>query len=49
MLSLLLLSLGGCSAAKSYQYHSDREIPEGPGLISGQHGSFKLRPISLGE
>ena len=47
--ALLWLPLAGCSSMQPYQYHSDREIPEGPGLISGQYGSFKLRNVSFGE
>ncbi|KJS33225.1 MAG: hypothetical protein VR64_03170 [Desulfatitalea sp. BRH_c12] len=34
--------LMGCAAPKPFEYHSDNEIPKGPGLFSGEKGEFKL-------
>jgi uncharacterized protein YcfL len=40
---LLLLVLAGCAAKSSeYTYHSNREVPEGKGLFSGEDGEFTL-------
>lgn len=44
---LLLLAggvwLAGCSSApEPFEYHSDREIPEGPGVFSKESGEFTL-------
>lgn len=38
-LALLGAALAGCGAAPS-RYHSQLEIPEGPGLFSGEKGAF---------
>lgn len=40
---LMLLVLTGCAASSSdYTYHSNREVPEGKGLFSGEDGAFTL-------
>ncbi|WP_306078777.1 hypothetical protein [Oceanimonas sp. CHS3-5] len=36
---LLLLALAGCNGTPA-QYHSEREIPEGPGLLTGEDGAY---------
>lgn len=42
-LSLALgAALAGCSAAP-FEYHSQREIPKGPGMFSGEEGVFTFR------
>ncbi len=41
ILGLTLAMLGGCGA-KSFDYRSANEIPEGPGLFSGEKGAFVL-------
>lgn len=38
---VLLLLLSACSGTPT-QYHSEREIPEGPGLLSGPEGGYRL-------
>lgn len=43
LILLMLLVLAGCAASSSnYTYHSNREIPEGKGLFSGEDGEFTL-------
>lgn len=39
---LLTLLLTACGSAQPYRYSSDREIPAGPGLLSGPDGEFRL-------
>ena len=41
-LALLGAALAGCGAAP-FEYHSQREIPKGPGLFSGEEGVFAFR------
>ncbi len=41
-LALLGAALAGCAAAP-FGYHSQREIPEGPGMFSGEEGAFVFR------
>lgn len=41
-LALLGAALAGCAAAP-FEYHSQREIPEGPGMFSGEEGAFVFR------
>ncbi|WP_417614464.1 hypothetical protein [Oceanisphaera sp.] len=36
---VILLLLGGCSGTPVH-YHSEREIPTGPGLLTGTDGAF---------
>lgn len=36
-------ALAGCAAAEPVPYHSQNEIPLGPGLFSGPEGAFVLR------
>ena len=36
---VILLLLGACSGTP-VQYHSEREIPEGPGLLTGADGAY---------
>ena len=40
-LALLGAALAGCGAPP-FEYHSQREIPKGPGLFSGEEGVFAL-------
>lgn len=40
--TLAAAALAGCGAAP-YSYHSQREIPAGPGMFSGEDGAFVLR------
>lgn len=39
----VVVMLGGC-AATPFDYRSHNEIPEGPGMLSGEAGAFSLRP-----
>jgi hypothetical protein len=41
VLALLLAMVAGCSA-KSFEYRPTTEIPEGPGMLSGEKGAFVL-------
>ena len=41
-LALLGAALAGCGAAP-FESHSQREIPKGPGLFSGEEGVFAFR------
>jgi len=41
---MILLSCGG----KSFDYHSGNEIPEGPGVFSGQDGEFTIYDSKTG-
>jgi hypothetical protein len=38
---IMALVLGGC-AAEPVPYHSQNEIPRGPGLLTGPQGEFVL-------
>ena len=38
---IILLVLGGC-ASEPVPYHSQNEIPRGPGLLTGPQGEFVL-------
>ena len=38
---IMALVLGGC-AAEPVPYHSQNEIPRGPGLLTGPSGEFAL-------
>ncbi len=40
MAVLTLLGVAGCADAKPFDYTPVHEIPPGPGLLSGQDGSF---------
>jgi hypothetical protein len=40
--ALAAAALAGC-AAVPFDYHSQREIPRGPGMFSGEEGAFVLR------
>lgn len=44
-LALVILAgaLAGCGAAKPVPYHSAQEIPQGPGMFSGEDGAFIFR------
>ena len=44
MTLLILLGCGG----KSFDYHSGNEIPEGPGVFSGQDGEFTIYDSKAG-
>ena len=41
ILAALCLALSGC-AAEPVPYHSQNEIPRGPGLLTGAEGAFVL-------
>lgn len=41
-LALAAAALAGCSASP-FDYHSQREIPPGPGMFSGEQGAFVWR------
>ncbi|WP_170167392.1 hypothetical protein [Amphritea balenae] len=43
-ITLLFLSLLGCSSGQYYQYNNELEQPSGPGLLSGQDGEFSITP-----
>lgn len=36
-------ALAGCGTAKPVPYHSAQEIPQGPGMLSGDEGAFVFR------
>ena len=38
----LLLALAGCIGGTEFSYRSAREIPEGPGLFTGERGAFVI-------
>ena len=38
----MFLVLTGCATAEPYEFHPIDEIPEGPGLFSGEDGEFIL-------
>jgi hypothetical protein len=38
---ILVLLLAGC-ASEPVPYHSGNEIPQGPGLLTGERGEFVL-------
>lgn len=40
--TLAAAALTGCGAAP-FAYHSQREIPAGPGMFSGEDGAFVFR------
>ena len=33
----------GCAHQRPLAYHDDSQIPQGPGLLSGKDGAFKLQ------
>jgi hypothetical protein len=42
ILVLLAAGLAGCGAAP-FEYHSQNDIPRGPGMFSGADGAFVFR------
>ncbi len=38
----LALLLAACAAAKPFAYHPIHEIPEGPGLVTGEGGEWVI-------
>lgn len=44
---LVLLTIFGCGG-KSFDYHSGNEIPEGPGVFSGEDGEFTIYDSKTG-
>ena len=32
----------GCAGAEPFEYHPDTEVKQGPGLFSGEKGSFQI-------
>lgn len=36
------VTLAGCASQEPFEYHAASEIPEGPGLVSGEDGAFVL-------
>ena len=41
LLAVACITLAGC-AGEPVPYHSGNEIPQGPGLLSGEDGAFVL-------
>ncbi len=49
MASLLtLMFVAGCSG-KAFEYHSQNDIPRGPGMFSGEDGAFTLYSDAQGK
>jgi hypothetical protein len=42
LVTVLATLLIGCAQAKPFEYRSDTEIKEGPGLFSGEKGAFTV-------
>lgn len=42
ILTTLLMSMVACSSIEQYSYHPDQEVPEGPGLFTGEKGEYTL-------
>ncbi len=38
----LALALAACAGAKPFEYHPIHEIPEGPGLFTGEDGEWVI-------
>ncbi len=38
----LALTLAACAGAKPFEYHPIHEIPEGPGLFTGEDGEWVI-------
>ncbi len=38
----LALALAACAGAKPFEYHPIDEIPEGPGLVTGEDGEWVI-------
>ncbi len=38
----LALALAACAGAKPFEYHPTDEIPEGPGLFTGEDGEWVI-------
>ncbi|MEE8248452.1 MAG: hypothetical protein V3S87_14460 [Alphaproteobacteria bacterium] len=38
----LALALAACAGAKPFEYHPLDEIPEGPGLVTGEDGEWVI-------
>ena len=38
----LALALAACAGAKPFEYHPIDEIPEGPGLFTGEDGEWVI-------
>lgn len=39
---VLALALAACAGAKPFEYHPIHEIPEGPGLVTGEDGEWVI-------
>ncbi len=39
---LLLFIITGCKAPEPFEYHPENETKSGPGLFSGEDGSFNI-------
>ena len=48
IVSIVLLSLPGCGG-KPFVYNPPSEIPEGPGILSGEDGEFTLYDSKSGK
>lgn len=42
LIPIIALSVAGCSQWKPYKPPESTEIPEGPGLLSGEDGEFVI-------
>ncbi len=42
LMVLASVVLAGCAHSQPYEYHRIDEIPEGPGLFSGEDGEFTI-------
>lgn len=40
--------MAGCAHLHPLAYHDDNQIPQGPGLLSGEDGAFSLQFDHLG-
>ncbi len=41
-MAVLAGCLLGCAGAEPYEYRSDTELKQGPGLFSGKNGAFQI-------
>lgn len=42
ILLFILLAVVACAGAENFEYRSDRETPEGPGLLTGDTGYAEI-------
>ena len=41
-MAILAVCLTGCAGAEPFEYRSDTELKQGPGLFSGKDGAFEI-------